>query len=146
MQLQGSIDIAAPPAKVWPFLVQPDNVLKWCHTFKRFEYTTPQHSGVGAGVYVEEKPGGPYLKINFDVMRWVDNKEIAFKMVSGNFLKGYDLEWTIEPTAAGSRFTLAEDTMMPWGIIGKLIDILGRSASENHVKQYLASLKSLAEA
>ena len=32
MKVQRSIEIAAPPEKIWPFLVEPDNILKWCIT------------------------------------------------------------------------------------------------------------------
>ena len=34
---------------------------------------------------------------------------------------------------------------MPWGILGKLIGLLGRSSTEKHVKEMLVKLKSLAE-
>jgi len=29
MKVQRSIDITAPPEKIWPFLVEPNKVLKW---------------------------------------------------------------------------------------------------------------------
>ena len=37
MRVQRSIEIAAPPAKIWPFLVEPEKVLKWCITLEKFE-------------------------------------------------------------------------------------------------------------
>ena len=146
MKVQGSIDIAAPPEKIWPFLVQPSNMMKWCHTFQKCEFAGAQHSGVGMPFYVEEKAGGPLMKINFKVAEWEENRKLALKMSSGTFLKGYDQWWTIEPQPSGSRFNFTEDVKMPWGIIGRLIGWFGRSGSEKHVKQMLATLKSLAEA
>ena len=37
MKVQNSIEIAAPPEKVWPFLVEPGKIMKWCITFRKFE-------------------------------------------------------------------------------------------------------------
>jgi uncharacterized protein YndB with AHSA1/START domain len=146
MKIQRSIEIAAPQSKIWPFLVEPDNILKWCITFKKFEYTAGQRSGVGTPFYIEEKAGGPLMKINFIATEWVENQKLAFKMTSGNFVKGYEQWWTIEPMPSGSRFNFAEDVKMPWGILGRLIGSLGHSSSEKHVKEMLSKLKSLAEA
>ena len=48
MKVKKAIEVNAPPEKIWPFFVEPAKVLQWCVTFKRFEYTTDQRSGVGA--------------------------------------------------------------------------------------------------
>ena len=47
MKVQKSIEIAAPPDKVWPFLIEPEKILEWCITFLKLEYTGEQRSGVG---------------------------------------------------------------------------------------------------
>ena len=146
MKVQGSIEIAAPPEKVWPFLVEPEKVLKWCITFKKFEYTTEQHSGAGTPFYVEEKAGGPLMKLNFMVTEWVENEKLASKMTSGTGVKSYEMRFTLKPTPSGSTFTFAEEVALPYGIIGKLIGAVMKGSSETHVKHMLAELKSLAEA
>jgi hypothetical protein len=145
VKVQRSIEISAPPEKIWPFLTQPPNILKWCITFQKCEFTGQQQSGVGLPFYVEEKAGGPLMKINFKVTEWVENQKVAFKMTSGNFVKSYEQGWTIGPIPSGSRFSFVEDVKMPWGILGRLIGFLGRSSSEKHVKEMLIKLKSLAE-
>jgi hypothetical protein len=146
MMVEGSIEIATPPEKIWPFLIQPENILKWCITFQKCEFTGRQQSGVGLSFYVEEKAGGPLLKIHFTVTEWVENQKVAFKMTSGNFVKGYEQWWQLEPVSSGSRFIFAENVKMPWGIIGKLLGIFSRSGSEKHVKEMLIKLKKQAEA
>ena len=146
MKVNKSIDIVAPPEKVWPFLVEPDNILKWCITFKKFEYTTEQRSGVGTPLYVEEKAGGPLMKLNFTVTEWVENEKLAFKMTSGTSVKSYEQRWVLKPTASGSTFTFMEEVELPFGVIGKLIGSVTQRISEGHVKQMLTELKSLAEA
>ncbi|HUU63886.1 MAG TPA: SRPBCC family protein [Dehalococcoidia bacterium] len=145
MKVQKSIEIAAPPEKVWPFLVEPKKILKWCITFKKFEYTGKQRSGVGTALYVEEKAGGPLMKLNFAVTEWVENKKLAFNMTSGNFVKGYEQTWTVDATPPGSRFTFMEQVKLPYGVIGKVMELFARRSSEATVREMLAKLKSLVE-
>ncbi|MFC2017078.1 SRPBCC family protein [Chloroflexota bacterium] len=146
MRVERSIEIAAPAEKIWPFLVESDNILKWCITFKKFEYTTEQRSDVGTPFYVEEKAGGPLMKLNFAVTEWVENERFAFRMTSGNFVKGYEQSWIVEDIPSGSRFTFMENVELPFGIIGRLMGLIGQRSSEPHVKEMLAKLKNLAEA
>ncbi len=146
MKVQRSIQIAAPPEKIWPFLIEPDKILKWCITFKKFEYNGEQRSGVGTPFYVEEKASGQLMKLNFKVREWTPNERLTFSMTSGTVVKGYEQSWTIQTSPAGSAFTFAEDVVMPFGIIGKLIGLVGKRSSEAHLKEMLARLKSLAEA
>ena len=64
MKVQDSIDIAAPPEKIWPFLVEPERILKWYTLLQKFEYTSEQHSGVGTTFYMEEK-AAVLMKLSF---------------------------------------------------------------------------------
>jgi uncharacterized protein YndB with AHSA1/START domain len=146
MKVQGVIDIAAPPQKVWPFLVEPEKIMKWVFTYQKFEYTGAQRSGVGSTFYLEEKAGGPLTKLNFTVTEWEQNARLACKMTSGNFLKGYEQKMTLEAIPSGCRFTFAEDVKLPYGVIGSMMGFFGKSSSQAHVKEMLAELKSLAEA
>ncbi len=147
MRVQRSIEIAAPPEKIWPFLVEPEKILKWCITFKKFEYTGDQHSGLETPFYIEEKAGPmPLMKLNFSVTEWLGNERLAFKMTSGSGVKGYEQSWTVEATPAGSRFTFMENFELPFGIIGKLIGLVGQNTSKATAGKMLVILKSLAEA
>ena len=146
MKVQKSIEIAAPPDKIWPFLIEPEKILKWCITFLKFEYTGEQRSGVGTTFYLEEKAGGPLMKLNFRITEWVENERVAFSMISGTFVKGYEQSWTVEATPSGSRFTFTEEVKLPYGIIGKIMGLFAQRGSEATVGKMLSELKSLAEA
>jgi uncharacterized protein YndB with AHSA1/START domain len=145
MKVRKSIEIAAPPDKIWPFLIEPEKILKWCITFLKLEYTGEQRSGVGTTFYLEEKAGGPLMKLNFRITEWVENKRVAFSMISGTFVKGYEQSWTVEATPSGSRFTFMEEVKLPCGIIGKIMGLFGQRGSEATVGKMLPKLKSLAE-
>ena len=146
MRIQRSIEIAAPPEKIWPFLVEPDKILKWFTLLRKFEYTSEQRSGVGTPFYYEEKSGGQLMKLNYVVTEWVENEKLAFSVTSGS-LKKDDQVWSIEALPSGSRFTMFEDVEMPWGIIGKIIGALfGGMMIGKNIEHILANLKKLAEA
>jgi len=146
MKVERSIEIAAPPEKVWPFLAEPEKVLEWYIPLQKFEYTSEQHGGVGVPLYFEEKVAGQLMKLNCIVTEWVENEKIAFIMTSGKGMKTYGERWTIESTPSGSRFSFAEQGELPYGIIGKLMEPLAQSMSEATIEKMLAKLKSLTEA
>ncbi len=146
MRVERSIAIAAPPEKIWPFLVEPEKIMEWFNLLRRFEYTGEQKSGVGTPFYYEEKSGPQLMKLHYVVTEWVENERLAFVMTSGP-AKRDDQVWSIEATPSGSRFTLTEDYEMSWGVIGRLMEKLfvGRIIGK-HLEEILANLKSLAEA
>jgi uncharacterized protein YndB with AHSA1/START domain len=146
MKVQRSIEIAATPEKIWPFLTMPEKILKWFTLLKKFEYTGDKRSGAGTTFYYEEKSSGQLMKLNYKVTEWVENKKLAFSVTSGS-LKKDDQVWSIEAIPAGSRFTMFEDLEMPMGIFGKIIGALfGGMMIGKNIEKILANLKRLAEA
>ncbi len=145
MKIQRSIEIAAPPEKIWSFLIEPEKILKWFNLLQKFEYTSEKRSGVGTTFYYEEKSGGQLMKLNYVVTEWVENKKLAFSVTSGS-LKKDDQVWSIDAIPSGSRFTMFEDVEMLMGILGKILGALfiGRMIGK-HLEEILANLKRLAE-
>jgi uncharacterized protein YndB with AHSA1/START domain len=146
MRVQKSILIGVPPEKVWPFFVEPEKVLQWCITFKKYEYTSNQYSGVDTPIYIEEQAGGPLMKMNFKITNCQENQLLALQMVSGTGVKAYKQSWSLEAIPTGSKFTFAEDVELPYGIIGKLLGTLMEGMSAGTVDKMLIKLKMLAEA
>ena len=145
MRVENSIEIAAPAEKIWPFLIEPEKILKWFTLLQKFEYTGDKKSGAGTTFYYEEKSGPQLMKLNFKVTEWVENERLAFVMTSGP-LKRDDEVWSIKAAPAGSTVTLTMDVEMPWGVIGKTLDTLcvGRLVGK-HQEEMLANLKTLLE-
>jgi uncharacterized protein YndB with AHSA1/START domain len=146
MIVQRSIEIAAAPEKIWPFLTNPEKILKWFNLLRKFEYTGDKRSGAGTTFYYEEKSFGKLNKLNYVVTEWVENERFAFNMTSGTAKKDNQV-WSIVTTPSGSRFTIIEDFEMPWGVIGKIIGALfvGKGIGSG-LEKILANLKRLAEA
>jgi len=146
MDVQQSIEIAAPPEKVWPHLADPNQVREWYTTLVTFRYTGGGPPGRGARVYAEEKGPGMLMRLDFEVSEWRPEREVALHLVSGTGVKAYDQRWALEPSPAGSRFTFSEHVELPYGVFGRLIEGVAGRSSESHVREMLARLKELSEA
>ncbi len=146
MKVSESINIAAAPSKVWPFLVEPEKVLQWCVRFKKFEYCAQQHSGPGTPLYIEEDAGNGLAKMNFVAQDWKENEKLDLRMVSGASYKSYEQHLSLEPAAGGSRFTYEEELVLPYGILGRLIGLIAEKMSAKTLHTMLFKLKALAEA
>jgi hypothetical protein len=145
MRIHKSIQITAPAIKIWPFLVEPHHILRWCPV-ETIRHTSKQYGGLNTPFYFEEKVIGRLLRMNFVITEWVENESVAFKMTSGNIVKGYEQRYTIHPISSGSQFTCFEDVKLPYGILGKVAGLLRRFTSEGRLETMLGKLKVLAEA
>lgn len=86
------------------------------------------------------------MKLHFVVTEWVFNHSVAFQMTSGNLVKGYAQRYTLEPTSTGVMVTCFKKIKLPFGILGKFIEIFRRPVSEGHLERMLIELKILGEA
>ena len=145
MRLQRSINIAATPEKVWPFLVEPEKIMKWFTLLRKFEYTGNKQSGVGAALHYEEKSGPQLMKLNYVVTEWVDNKRLVFVLTSGP-LKKDDQIWSLEVIASGSRLIMTEDFEIARGVIGRILNSLLAGMIGKNIEKILSNLKRLIEA
>ncbi len=145
MKIQSSIEIKATAASIWSFLVKPEHISKWCPV-ETVRYTGEQQTGLNTSFYFEELAIGRLLKLNFIVTEWVINESVAFKLTSGDFVKGYQQRYTIEPTHLGHRFTCYEDVKMPYGVLGSMGGLFRRRISIGRLDKMLVKLKDLAEA
>jgi uncharacterized protein YndB with AHSA1/START domain len=145
MHVRRSVDIAAPPERIWPLMVEPDNVRRWYPTLRAYAYEDAGRRGPGAHIYAEEKASGVLMRLHFEVTDWVENRAISLHMVEGTGVKGYDQTWTLEPTPTGSRFTFEESVTLPYGVLGSVIGRIGQRGSEAHVAEMLSTVKALAE-
>ena len=146
MRIQKAIEVNVPADRVWPYFVDPEKIMQWCITFKKFEYTSDQHGGVGTPVYIEEQAGGPLMKMRFEITEWKENEMVILRMVSGPMMKSNEQSWKLETTPPGSRINFREDIEFSLGIIGKLLDSIEARASVGTIDKMLVKLKSLVEA
>lgn len=145
MRIQRSIVIASAAEKIWPLLVEPAGIKQWCGPVQRIFYTGQQHSGLGTPFYFEERAMGTLMKLHFVATEWMVNRSVAFKMTSGNLVRGYEQRYTLESAPTGIRVTIFENVLLPCGILGRFFELFRRHTSETHLEGMLVRLKSLAE-
>ncbi len=145
MLVQQSIHIDAPAEKIWPFLVEPEKIMQWCITFLKFEYAGDQHEGIGTPIHIKEQSGPMKMDILFEVTEWNKHEKIAFHKVSGSGPESYWQEWATVSDDSGSTFSFREEIIMPWGVIGRIIESLAKGISQKTVDEMLTMLKRLVE-
>ncbi len=145
MYVTMSVDIEAPPERVWPYLVEPDLCMQWFPMVKRYEWTS-ERSGVGSTFHWFERSGGREYSIDFKTTEWEPPYVFGFTMVSGDFFKSYDERWVIEAIDGGSRFTFNDRIEFPYGPLGSVIGWFAARQAKDTGTQALAELKRLAEA
>lgn len=70
ISIETSVDIAAPPARVWPYLVDWENLGLWMKEGKKFEVTSAQREGPGVTAVATITIGGISTKDAIRVTRW----------------------------------------------------------------------------
>lgn len=145
MRIERSIETTAAPQRVWPLLVEPEEILKWFTLLESFAYTSEQRTGVGPTFHYEERSGGRLMKLDYRVTDWVEKERFAFTLVSGPLQKD-DQVWRIDAIPGGSRVTLEEDIELSGGVFGRMLLalVVGRMIGR-HLQEMLVNLKALAE-
>jgi len=148
MKVRKSIEIAAPPEKVWPFLIEPEKIKKWFTTLEKFEYSSDQRTGVHIPLYFEETFTNRHLEIYAVVDEWVQYRKIAIRAMRSNYPRRYLIAWVMEPTDSGSWFTFFEDFEHPYGLWGKIlgVNLMGWVVLRATVGKHVSQLKRLVEA
>ena len=145
MKLQRSIEIKATPDKIWSFLVEPENIMKWCEPINVIRYTSQNRGGLQSTFYFEEKAIEQIMKLHFVVTEWVPNRSVAFKMTSGNLVRDYTQRYTIETIPSGNRVTCVEEVTLPFGFMGKFVGLFRRFISNHLLEKMLLNLKLVTE-
>ena len=144
MKLEKSIDIKSPPKKLWPLLYQKENLMRWHPNVEEFDYIGDQRSGLGAKFYMVGKHDGRLMKSVCKVTDWQENKTFTFNEIWG-MTKKFETRFTIEPTKTGSRLTIFWDAVMPYWIIGQIMQWMMSKQWVEMSNKMLENIKKLAE-
>ena len=153
-RVEKSIEIRAPPEKVWEMLAL-DRFQEWEEEMQKgltsLQYTsevrTPKDKyKMGASGHMNIKEmvmGGEY---DFEVTESLENEKITYhvKKSKTNRTMGI-ITLILEPVDDGTKFTYVYDYFMPWGILGKVLDKVTYRSSEKMQEKWLKKLKSILE-
>jgi len=144
MKVERSIEIGAPPEKVWPLIGEGDNILRWHPNAERFDFVGEQHSGVGALFYMVGKQRGQAMSSLCEITEWRENEKMAFRQIMG--MGQFESAYTIEATGTGSRLIIAWEYVLPFWVLGMVMGLLTRKQWVDLTDQMLRNIKGLAEA
>jgi uncharacterized membrane protein len=143
-RVEKSIEIKAPPEKVWPF-INWDNVPKLYESVKKIEWTSKEHNKVGATLHFSNELAGVKGEADAEITEWTANEKASWRTTSGNPTMIFTVN--LAPTKEGTKATFAADYELPYSILGKIIDKLRvHKAMEKDGENALRKLKGMAEA
>ena len=132
-----TIDIAAPPERVWEVMSDLERWPEWTQSMSRVERLNDRPAGVGSRVRVKQ----PRLAAAvFDITSW--NPPRGFDWVARNPLVTAVARHDIAPSAGGSRVTLSVTFSGPLG--GVIAWVYG-SLTQRYVQMEAEGLRRRAE-
>ena len=143
VRIEKSIEIKAPPEKVWGMLAL-DRWSEWNlghfldtknMTFTSEVNTPDDKYRVGASAYPSTHP-----KADFKVTESLEHEQITY-LHEGKA----PMTYILKPTDEGTSLTYVVEYEMPWGIFGKFLLRLLRGVGERDVAKGLEKLKSILE-
>jgi len=145
-RVERSIEIRAPPEKVWEMLPL-DRLPEWGAGYKgelkSVEYTseirTPEDKlRVGASAHGIPKKQGESIKTNFEITESLENEKITYRLYGRYHAL---VTHILEPVEKGTKMTYVVDYEMPWGILGKIIEPLFRREFDRDLKNFKSILE-----
>jgi len=64
LRVERSIDIQVTPGAIWPYLTEPELILKWFTFLTRYEFKDAERGGEGVSFYWQEKQGLMFLTLH----------------------------------------------------------------------------------
>ncbi len=145
-----SVEIAAPPRKIWPFIVEPEKLAQWQMKTK-FEFASRRIDKPGTIFYTLQQGAGEIEKTKCVVTEYVQDEIFAFAYTQKDIRD--EIIYNIESTEMGSRVKMIFSRSLTQKIVGKiaglLVDAFGwrpKKGLEEAMENELANLKRLVEA
>jgi uncharacterized membrane protein len=142
-----SIDINAPPEKVWELLAW-DRVHEWEEEYRKnlksMEYTSEVRSladkyKIGTTAHVTLKQGDSDLEITESI----PHEKLTFHS-KGKRLNAIT-SYRLEPVVDGANFTYIIDYEIPLGLLGRVLARTMKGSGDRDVKRSLENLKTMLE-
>jgi uncharacterized protein YndB with AHSA1/START domain len=144
VRMEKSIDIRAPPEKVWEALAM-DRLPEWMNLLEVksakyiSEVTTPEDKfRVGASAHIIEKR----WEYDLNVTESLEKEKITVHS-KGKYV--YTMTYILKPIDGGTKLTWVSEIEVPWGILGRALSGLFSRTALKDVEKALEKLKSIAE-
>ena len=96
---------------------------------------------------MEKETSGRLIRSLCVFTEWEANRKLAFHQFLGGDVKGMQVVYTIEATKEGSRLNMMHEVVMPYWLIGKILELLVvRPVMKEMGPEIVANIKKMAEA
>ncbi|GAA3533067.1 polyketide cyclase [Aeromicrobium flavum] len=109
-EISATIDIQAPPERVWELVSDPAQMPRWSPQCRKMIVRGKGPVGVGTTTININRRGPLFWPTRSKVKEFVPGRRFAFKIAENGTIWSYDLE----PTATGTRLT--ESRHAPHGV------------------------------
>ncbi len=138
-----AVEIARPPAAVFPYLTEPDHLLRWVGGLRAFEPLDGDEARPGARSRQRLRIGGREWTFEGEVLALEPDRRIVV------CIRGRGLELTntysLEPTAGGTRLSVAVQSGFT-KVFARLLGGIVEREGQRKLEADLARLADLVEA
>jgi uncharacterized membrane protein len=140
VRVKESIEISAPPERVWDYLAEPENYLRFMSGITRWEIAGERRSGLGARYRMLIRVGATEVGGLIEFVEWAEPRDMAWTSVTGVDQRG---RWRIRELADGrSRVELRYAYGVAGsGIPGWIAEHVAAPTIGRHVRRTLHQLK-----
>jgi hypothetical protein len=123
-----------------------DMLPEWNEEYGNVKYTSEVRNPedkyrIGASSHTIIKGAG---EIDYEITESLRNKKMTFRMI-GKRANNTVVTYVLESVDKGTKFAFVMTFKLPWGILGKGLDRLGKGMLEKEAEKSLDKLKSILE-
>ena len=136
-----TVEIARPPADVFPYLTEPEKMKRWIGGLVEF---TPLDEGAGLGSRSRQRVelGGRTWDVESEIVELEENRRLAARMQASAFTS--TVSYDLNEAAGGTRLTGVVDIELR-GMGGRLLGGFVRGQAEQKLVGDLGRLKQVVE-
>ena len=145
VRIEKSIEIKAPPEKVWEMLAF-DKAVEWMEGWKNVKFTSEIRTSedkykVGASAHITE-----HVKYDYEISESLKNDKIVWHSAGSRSKPKMIMSHILKPTEMGTIVTTVFDYTSPFSVLGKIVDKAGgQKMAEKDTEKSLEKLKSILE-
>ena len=143
MRVVADIEIAAPRARVWSHLVDPDRYLAFMDGMTLWQVEGTKRSGLGARFSMRMRIGSAELGGRIETVEFDPPADLAWTSVTGIEHRG---RWRLRPVDGDRTHVQLRVTYhAPGGLVASLADLLAAPIVKRHFQRSLEALKQQVE-
>ncbi len=146
MDLVRTIDLAAPPARVWPLLTNVPDIQRWMPELVSDEQTSPGPIGVGTTSRMTLREGSRLVECASEIVAFQPERELAIEMRGKMFGPNpYRVTYELADLGGSTRLTY-RSSWKPRGFVLLLMYPLIALVGRINLRRMLARLVEVARA